>query len=97
MSTLVLNVLNELPFSLAKDHLISKIVQKSMDQIQPVFKTVYEENTTKDEDMHCTCCGWKGKGSEAVKKCLFLDYATELELFCQSCNSYLGFIPVKNK
>ncbi len=95
MSGLIPNVLNEFPFLPVKDHPLSKIVQKSVDQMQPAFKLVYEENTTKDEDMHCTCCGWKGKGSEAVKKCLFLEYATELELFCQGCNSYLGFIAVK--
>ena len=95
MTALALNVFNDFVFPQIKDQFLDKLMQKPPDSFHSVFRTIYEENTTKDHDLHCTCCGWKGKGSEAIKKCLFLDHATELELFCQSCKSNLGFIAIK--
>jgi hypothetical protein len=40
----------------------------------------------------CTCCGWKGSELKARKHYLVVESIAELELFCPSCNQYLGFI-----
>ncbi len=96
MNGFVLNTLTELPFLLAKEQLLTKILPKAAEQKQSLQDTLYHQNTTKDEHLHCSC-GWQGKGSEAKKRYLFVEHTTELELFCQNCDSYLGFIVVRDE
>lgn len=40
----------------------------------------------------CSCCGWQGSEMKARKHYLTVSTIAELELFCPTCNQYLGFL-----
>lgn len=41
-------------------------------------------------NISCPKCGWQGKGAEVKQEELILTDA--IELYCPSCNGYLGFV-----
>jgi hypothetical protein len=41
-------------------------------------------------DISCAKCNWQGKGNDMKQEELFLTDA--IELYCPSCDGYLGFI-----
>ena len=51
---------------------------------------IYPPAILTTEEVFCSKCDWKGKGSDIKQEDLFLTDA--IELFCPSCNGYLGFI-----
>lgn len=96
MTPLLFNVLNELTLAMATDDLVNRVTEKINGlRQQHVGHPLWQEAIPNDEPVQCTCCGWQGKKSETKKRYLFLEHATELELFCQKCSSYLGFLPVE--
>jgi hypothetical protein len=49
-------------------------------------------STCTDAPLTCSCCRWKGSEFKARKHYLIVEAIAEVELFCPSCNHYLGFI-----
>jgi hypothetical protein len=47
------------------------------------------------ERIECPACHWKGSGSEIIQEELFLTDA--IEVFCPSCEQYLGFVSLEEK
>ena len=92
MSLLFANLLGELPFPTATERLLNKMSEKLNSYVPTVNRTTQQPNRVKDNAVHCGCCGWTGKGAEAVQHRLVAEYARELELFCPACYSYLCFV-----
>ncbi len=97
MTPLFSSVLSELTFSMAADQLMNRVSERLNGLKQPISQGIWQYNIPRDEPVNCSCCGWEGKKSEARKRYLFVEHATELELFCQQCSSYLGFLPVEDQ
>jgi hypothetical protein len=57
--------------------------------ITPLFEFLMAESSPARS---CSCCGWKGTELKARKHYLVVAAIEEVELFCPSCNHYLGFL-----
>ena len=91
MSTLILHSLNRFTFLFHKDFLLARPAQNfRAAQLSSPAVTAYASMDI--HPVNCKCCGWKGTDSQTKNEVLFLDCATELELFCPDCNSYVGFL-----
>ena len=90
MPTAILSSFHRLPFYVLKDMLKNKVSSYIHNQsLAYNSKPVAEEPFTY---VHCKCCSWKGKSSDAKYKVLVEEHAAEIELFCPRCHSYAGFV-----
>ena len=51
---------------------------------------IFSPAVLQTNNISCSRCNWKGKGEEVSQEELFLTDA--IEIYCPSCNGYLGFI-----
>jgi DnaJ-class molecular chaperone len=51
---------------------------------------VYSPSVLLSQEITCPKCNWQGKGTEIKQEELILTHA--IELYCPSCNGYMGFI-----
>jgi DnaJ-class molecular chaperone len=56
---------------------------------------IYSATILTASDVSCSKCDWKGTGKDMKQEELFLTDA--IELYCPSCNGYLGFISEPDK
>ncbi|HEX2533856.1 MAG TPA: hypothetical protein VHK69_08980 [Chitinophagaceae bacterium] len=45
-----------------------------------------------DQPLHCTKCGWTGKGADTAQEYLMLTDA--VEVYCPECSGYFGFMSI---
>ncbi|HJW18902.1 MAG TPA: hypothetical protein VJ499_17350 [Flavisolibacter sp.] len=51
---------------------------------------LYPPTVLLSHEVICPKCKWQGKGTEIKQEELILTHA--IELYCPSCNGYMGFI-----
>ena len=81
-------------FQYLNKHVLQNLLIPVPSQIDLPFVTplVNVLSVAGDAPLTCRCCQWKGSQSKARKHYLLVDTIAELELFCPSCNQYLGFV-----
>lgn len=65
-------------------------MQIELPLITPLMDLISSE--TEKHHVTCSCCGWQGSEMKARKHYLAVSNIAELELFCPTCNQYLGFL-----
>jgi hypothetical protein len=51
---------------------------------------IYSPTAFNSKEFECTDCNWKGEGRSTEQEHLILTDA--IELYCPSCQNYLGFV-----
>ena len=92
MSSIVLNYLTRFAFFQLKGTFFNLELKDLQDAAFGNRQQHYNEPDIQQKSIGCTCCQWKGKVGESRQSYIQFSGFTETELFCPSCNTYMGFV-----
>lgn len=92
MSSIVINYLTRFAFFQLKGGLFNLELKDLQEAAFGNRQQHYNEPDIQQKSIGCTCCQWKGKVGESRQSYIQFSGFTETELFCPSCNTYMGFV-----